>query len=76
MDDTVIKKSELVIDVLQYAHDHDLDISNKDEVEKILDVFDPEHKENLDEFMELLKTSDVYMGMKAHNLKSENILPN
>lgn len=77
MNDTLIKKSELVIDALQYAHDHDLDINNKDEVEKILDVFDPEHKENLDEFMELLKTSDAYMGIKAkENADKKSHLPN
>jgi hypothetical protein len=75
MDSTVVKKSELVIDALQYAHDHNLDINNKDEVKKILDAIDPKHNESVDEFMELLKTSDVFMGMKAReNKKSE--LPN
>ena len=65
MNDTVVNKSELVIDALQYAHDHKLDINNKDDVRKILEVLDPEHKENIDKFTELLKTSDVFMGMKA-----------
>ena len=76
MNDTVAKKSELVVDALQYAHDHDLDINNLDDVQKILDALDPEHKENVAEFAELLKTSDTFMGMKAHDLKSENKLPN
>ncbi len=44
MNDTVAKKSELVIDALQYAHDHNLDINNISDVQKILDVLDPEHK--------------------------------
>ena len=65
MNDTVTQKSELVIDALQYAHDHNLDINNKDEVQKILDVLDPEHKEDVAEFAEILKTSDTFMGMKA-----------
>lgn len=65
MNDKVAQKSELVIDALQYAHDHNLDISNINDVQKILDVLDPEHKENITEFAELLKTSDTFMGMKA-----------
>jgi len=76
MNDTVAKKSELVIDALQYAHDHNLDINNISDVQKILDVLDPEHKENATEFAELLKTSDTFMGMKARDLKSEDKLPN
>jgi len=65
MNDTVINKSELVIDALQYAHDHNLDINNKDDVRKILEVIDSEHTEDIDTFTELLKTSDVFMGMQA-----------
>lgn len=76
MNDKVAKKSELVIDALQYAHDHNLDISNINDVQKILDVLDPEHKENITEFAELLKTSDTFMGMKARDLKLEDKLPN
>ena len=76
MNDTVAKKSELVIDALQYAHDHNLDINKINDVQQILDVLDPEHKENATEFAELLKTSDTFMGMKARDLKSEYKLPN
>jgi hypothetical protein len=67
MDDTVLNKSELVIDALQYAHDHDLDINSREDVEKILEVLDPDHHENIDVFMELLSTSDTFLGMKAKN---------
>lgn len=74
MDDTT-KKSELVIDALQYAHDHHLDINNIGDVQKILDVLDPNHKVDADQFAELLKTSETFMTMKASNLKSED-LPN
>ena len=76
MNDTVAQKSELVIDALQYAHDHNLDISNIGDVQKILDVLDPDHKENVAEFAEVLKTSDTFMGMKARDLKSEDTLSN
>lgn len=65
MNDTVAKKSELVIDALQYAHDHNLDINVMDDVQKILDVLDPDHKENVTEFTELLKTSDTFMEISS-----------
>ena len=76
MKDPVVQKSELVIDALQYAHDHNLDINKLEDVQKILDVLDPDHKEKVAEFVELLKTSDTFMGMKARDLKSEEKLPN
>ncbi len=76
MDKNVTDKSELVIDALQYAHDNNLDINKIGDVQKILNVIDPEHKENVAEFVELLKTSDTFMGMKASDLKSEDKLPN
>jgi len=73
MNNTVINKFELVIDALQYAYDHNLDIANKDDVQKILEVLDPEHKENIVEFVELLKTSDVFMGMKARKIEDKKL---
>ncbi len=76
MNDTIAKKSELVIDALQYAHDHNLDINNMGDVQKILDVLDPEHKENATEFAELIKTSDTFMGMKARESAKKTDLPN
>ncbi len=76
MNDTVVNKSELVIDALQYAHDHKLDINNMGDVQKILDVLDPDHKENATEFAELLKTSNTFMEMSTRDLKSTEKLPN
>jgi hypothetical protein len=71
MDNTVIKKSELVIDALQYAHDHGLDIQSETDIRKILDILDPNHTQDVSEFIELLKTSDTFMGMKAKEIKSK-----
>ena len=71
MKDPVAQKSELVIDALQYAHDHNLDINNKDDVQKILDVLDPEHKEDVHAFVEILKTSDTFIVMDARGKKSK-----
>lgn len=77
MKDPVTQKSELVIDALQYAHDHGLNVQNEVDVRKILDVLDPNHTQDVAEFVELLKTSDVFMDMKAKEIKSkEPQLPN
>lgn len=77
MKDPVVQKSELVIDALQYAHNHNLDINSMDDVQKILDVIDPDHKENVVEFAEILKTSDTFMGMTAREKESKKTnLPN
>ena len=77
MKDPVTQKSELVIDALQYAHDHGLDVQNEADVRKILAVLDPNHTQDVTEFIELLKTSDVFMDMKAKEIKSkEPQLPN
>lgn len=77
MDDQKVKKSELVIDALTYAHEHNLDINKREDVEKILEVLDPEHKEDMNEFSELLKDSEAFMDMTAKEKEPEKTdLPN
>lgn len=77
MKNPVTQKSELVIEALQYAHDHQLDINNKEDVQKILNILDPEHKEDVDTFAELLKTSDLFMEMTAKKKETgKSDLPN
>lgn len=71
MNDSAAKMSALVIDALQYAHDHNLDVTKKEDVSKILDALDPNHTQNLDTFFEILKTSDVYLDMKARKLEEK-----
>ena len=65
MKDPVTQKSELVIDALQYAHDNGLDVQNEADVCKILAVLDSNHTQDVAEFIELLKTSDIFMNMIA-----------
>ncbi len=72
MDNTVEEKSKLVIDALAYAHDHNLDIKNKSDVEKILQALDPQHLENVDEFVELLKSADTFMEITAKESEPKN----
>ncbi len=71
MNNQATTKSELIIDALQYAHDHNLDINNDSDVKKILEVLDPGHEENVLNFTKLLKTSDTFLGMKAQNIQSK-----
>lgn len=77
MKDPVEEKSELVIGALQYAHDHSLDINNKEDVKKILEALDPDKSEDIEEFMKLLQNADTFMEMEADKKKSEKTdLPN
>lgn len=73
--DPVEEKSKLVIDALQYAHDHKLDITNRDNVAKMLEALNPEHSENVDEFMKLLQNADTFLEEKAVE-KEKTDLPN
>ncbi len=72
MQDLVTEKSELILDALQYAHDHNLDINNRDDVRKILEVIDPEHEEDVDEFLELLKNADTVLEIINKESESKN----
>lgn len=76
MNDTAAKKSELVVDALQYAHDHGLDINKLEDVQKILDEVDPSHEEDPEKFMELLKTSETFMNMNVRSKSDKNRVPN
>lgn len=77
MNDQVVEKSELVIDALRYANDHNLDISNRDNVVKILKVLDPDHKQDVDEFMELLLSGEAFMDKTARDKEPKKTdLPN
>lgn len=62
--DPVTEKSELVIDALAYAHQHNLDINNKDDVKEILEALNASD-EDIDEFMNLLQNADAFMEMRA-----------
>lgn len=53
--DPTVEKTELVIEALSYAHDHNLDIKNKSDVEIILKAIDLKNViSDVDEFMKLL----------------------
>lgn len=54
--DPVVVKTELIIDALMYAHEHNLDIKNRDDVKKITEALNVQ--EDVDEFMKLLQGAD------------------
>lgn len=73
--DPVAEKSELVLDALQYAHSHNLDINDIEDVKKILEALNAE--ENPEEFMELLQNADAFMDMTAKEKEhKKSDLPN
>lgn len=77
--DKTIKKTELIIRVLEYAQKHKLDINDRNDVKKILETFNPTPMttEELDEFMMLLQNADTFMEMSAlKKSKEESKLPN
>lgn len=59
--DPAVEKTELVIKALDYAHSHNLDIRNKEDVAKIIKAIDPEHssQQNLEDFMKLLHAANT-----------------
>ncbi len=59
--DPTIEKTEQVINALSYAHEHNLDIQNKDDIRKILEVIYPEHssEEEVEVFMKLLQEANA-----------------
>ena len=58
--DPTTEKTEQVINALSYAHEHNLDIQNKDDVKKVLEVIDPDHssEEDAEAFMKLLQAAN------------------
>lgn len=79
MKDKAVEKTELVINALEYAHEHKLDISNKDSVRKILEVLDPTQstEEDVEEFIKLLQDTDTFMEMTASRKNAKKTtLPN
>ena len=77
MKDPEEEKSELIIDILRYAHENKLDISNRNDVKAILKVLNPNYSEDIDDCIVLLKSADVYMDMTAKEKETEKTnLPN
>lgn len=72
--DQVLKKTELVIDALSYAHKNELDINNESDVREILKAVDPENADQTDilEFMSLLQATNNLMQADAEQRKNIN----
>ena len=72
--DQVMKKTELVIDALSYAHKNQLDINNESDVKVILKAVDPENADQTDvlEFMSLLQATNNLMHADVEQRKNVN----
>ena len=72
--DPAIEKTEQVIDALKYAHEHNLDIQNKDDVRKMLEVIDPKHssEDDVEEFMRLLQAANALIGKDTERRSNIN----
>lgn len=64
MKDTAIEKTELVMNALNYAYKHNLNIDNSNDVKKILEAVQIE-SEDIDEFKYLLQNADTFIEMMA-----------
>ncbi len=76
--DKPTEKAALVINALDYARTHNLEINNKQDVKKILEALDPLHtsEEEVKEFMKLLQDTDTLMEMIDKNKTEKTNLPN
>ena len=71
--------AELVIKMLDYAHEYNLNITNKEDVKKILKAFDSSDvsKWNNEELMNLLQDADTLIEIKHREKDKKDIgLPN
>lgn len=73
MQNKAIKKTELVIKALEYAHKHELDINDRNHVKKILESisYGAINNEDVEEFMKLLQHADTFMEMTASKKRAE-----
>ena len=69
-----IKKTKLVIDALDYAHTHNLDIHAEEDAQKLLDAIDPEHsfQDDVQEFMKLIQAANVFIEKDVKQRRSVN----
>ena len=72
--DPAIKKTEQAINALSYAHEHNMDIQNKDDVKKILEAIDVEHSSEGDaeEFMGLLQATNTLIEKDVERRRNIN----
>jgi len=76
--DKPTEKATLVINALDYARTHNLEINNKQDVKKILEALDPLHtsEEEIEAFMKLLQDTNTLMEMIDKNKTEKTNLPN
>ena len=74
-----IEKTKLIIEALRYAQKHNLDISSREDVKKILEDIDPQSssEEDIKVFMGLLQDTGTFIDkMNSEKDKEKTNLPN
>lgn len=58
-------KSELYMKAMDYAKENNLDINNREDVKKIVEVLDPLHssEKEIDEFMYQLNNAAIFLNV-------------
>lgn len=74
----ITDKTELIIEIIHYAEEHDLDINDKNDVKKILMAIGSEHsEEEIKELMDDLDNATTFMDLSARKLvKDKTKQPN
>ena len=70
-DDNAAKIMALMINAIDYANKHKLDLNNKEDLKKILNAVDPNHLSglDLDEFTNLIQASYNFMEISAYRIE-------
>jgi hypothetical protein len=73
--DPVEESAKLVLDVYDYALDHNLDIKSKEDVKKILEELNPEHASNeaVEAIMPMLSVTDTLIKKDLTGRKKQSI---
>lgn len=72
------EKTALVINALDYARTHNLEINNRQDVKKILEALDPLHtsEKEIEEFMKFLQDTNTLMEKIDKNKTEKTNLAN
>lgn len=70
----ITERTELVIKIIHYAQEHDLNINDKNDVKKIVKAIGSDLRdEEIEEFMDQLENANIFMDMSARDLTKNKI---
>lgn len=74
----ITEKTELVIEILHYAQEHNLDIKDKADIKKVLNAIGSiQPEEEIEELLNLVQDIDTFIDISGKQIASEKTnLPN